>query len=121
MLASSILPRPSAFVIIVLCCVLLTIIRLYHEADGFIVPTFEAFEPAKSIQAIQDFLDLTSRKMYTVGPLLPSSGENASENELRQSAQAKEIEAFMEETLRVRGEKSLVYVSPPFELLVRAT
>lgn len=63
------------------------------------------------MEATRRFLALTGRKLYVVGPLLPSSvDENATKNELSQSPKAQEIEAFMERILRTNGEKSLIYV-----------
>lgn len=63
------------------------------------------------MEAMRRFLALTNRKLYVVGPLLPSSAaENAAKNELRQSPKAQEIEEFMGRILRTNGEKSLVYV-----------
>lgn len=69
------------------------------------------FDPPESTEATRRFLALTGRKLYVVGPLLPSSvDENATKNELSQSPKAQEIEAFMERILRTNGEKSLIYV-----------
>lgn len=84
---------------------------MYHEADGIITPTTEAFDPPESIAAMRKFLGLTGRKLYMLGPLQPAiSGENSVSNELSQSSQGQEIATFLERILKSHGPKSLIYV-----------
>ena len=61
------------------------------------------------MQSIEDYLSATSRKLYVVGPLLPST-RNAAAIEMEQAVKTPEIKAFMDEALQSHGERSLVYV-----------
>lgn len=89
----------------------LTASSIYHEADGIIIPTIEAYDPPESIAYLRDFFALTSRKLFVVGPLMSAvSGTNAVKQQTSSSAKFQEIEAFMARILESRGPRSLVYV-----------
>lgn len=85
---------------------------IYHEADGIIIPTIEAYDPPESIAYLRDFFALTSRKLFVVGPLMSAvSGTNAVKQQTSSSAKFQEIEAFMARILESRGPRSLVYMA----------
>ncbi len=87
--------------------------RLVNGCDGILVATPDCFEPTEVLDAFQAWFAETSRKVYTVGPMLPPPGENAASNEKKQSASSGEIDKFMEQTLKTHGKQSLIYVSFP--------
>lgn len=92
--------------------IFLTTRSLYHEADGVIIPTIEAYDTPEALAHARDFLASTSRKLFVIGPLLSAvSGENAIRQQMSSSPKSQEIDAFMARTLETRGPKSLVYVS----------
>ena len=76
-----------------------------------ITPT--SYEP-EAVAAAKAWFAEKGRPAYAVGPLLPSASKaTAQANEKKQSAEASEIQEFLDTTLTTSGEKSLVYVSPP--------
>lgn len=94
------------------CHIFLTTRSLYHEADGVIIPTIEAYDTPEALAHARNFLASTSRKLYVIGPLLSAvSGENAVRQQMSSSPKSQEIDAFMARTIEARGAKSLVYVS----------
>ena len=58
---------------------------------------------------MQDYFSATLRRLYVVGPLLPST-KKAAIIEMEQAAKSPEITGFMDEALRSHGERSLIYV-----------
>ncbi|THG95648.1 hypothetical protein EW026_g6040 [Hermanssonia centrifuga] len=89
----------------------LAAIELVNGCDGILVATPDCFEPTEVLDAFQAWFAETSRKVYTVGPMLPPPGENAASNEKKQSASSGEIDKFMEQTLKTHGKQSLIYIS----------
>lgn len=90
---------------------------IYHETDGVIMCTIEAYDPPESIKYLRDFFALTSRKLFVVGPLMSTvSGTNSIKQQSRSSAKFQEIEAFMARILESHGPRSLVYVSGALDL-----
>ena len=72
-----------------------------------------SYEP-EAVAAARAWFAEKGRPAYAVGPLLPSASKaTAQANEKKQSAEASEIQEFLDATLKTSGEKSLVYVSPP--------
>ena len=85
---------------------------IYHETDGVIMCTIEAYDPPESIKYLRDFFALTSRKLFVVGPMMSAvSGTNAMKQQSSSSEKFHEIEAFMARVLESHGPRSLVYVS----------
>ena len=83
--------------------------------DGLFLITSQSYEP-EAVAASKAWMAETGRHAYLAGPLLPSaSKKTAAANEKKQSAEAAEIEAFLDETLKTSGEKSLLYVRPRTE------
>ena len=78
------------------------------------------------IQAFSDFLAITSRKMYIVGPLV-SQTKRAEAAEKKLAEKSPEVTAFMDRVLQTRGERSMLYVclarsptlAPPIELMIQ--
>ena len=77
--------------------------------DGLFVMTSESYGP-KAVAALRKWYAYTSKSAYVVGPLLPL-GSHAASREKVQSKEAEQIEAFLDDTLKTSGEKSLLYVS----------
>ena len=71
--------------------------------------TSESYGP-KAVAALRKWYAYTSKSAYVVGPLLPLGSHGAS-GEKVQSKEAEQIEAFLDDTLKTSGEKSLLYVS----------
>ncbi|KIP11599.1 glycosyltransferase family 1 protein [Phlebiopsis gigantea 11061_1 CR5-6] len=84
--------------------------NLIQECDGIVASAFQNVEPVDGLQAIAEFYRPTSRQVYIVGPLLPST-KRAAAVEMEEAAKSPEIMTFMDETLRSHGEKSLIYIS----------
>ena len=78
--------------------------------DGVILTSPQSYEPESTAAMKRWFAD-TGRPVYLCGPLLPGASKAAAvENEVKQSANGAEIQAFLDEVLDARGEKSLLYV-----------
>lgn len=85
---------------------------IYHDADGIILCSIEAFDSPETMKYLRDFLALTSRKLFVVGPMMSAvSGTNAMKQQSSSSEKFHEIEAFMARVLESHGPRSLVYVS----------
>lgn len=54
-------------------------------------------------------MERTSRKLYYVGPAMPS-GKHAFDTEKTLSEDAKRIESFMEKVLQTKGPHSMLFV-----------
>ncbi|GJE92128.1 glycosyltransferase family 1 protein [Phanerochaete sordida] len=80
---------------------------LVYECDAVFSCSTAALEPPETVQAFTEFLALTSRKLYFLGPLLPeTSGEaDAAQRELEKSP---EIASFLTGVLEKHGERSLI-------------
>ncbi|PSR79624.1 hypothetical protein PHLCEN_2v6925 [Hermanssonia centrifuga] len=89
----------------------LAAVELVNGCDGILVATPDCFESTESLAALRTWFAETSREVYTVGPMLPPSGKNATVNEKKQSANPEEIDEFMGQTLKTHGKQSLVYIS----------
>ncbi|KAK7681776.1 hypothetical protein QCA50_015123 [Cerrena zonata] len=79
------------------------------QCDGLILATAEPYE-AEAIAHITEWYRETSREVYTVGHLLPSS-KNAATGEKKQSEKAEEISQFLQTSLETDGPDSLLYIS----------
>ena len=78
--------------------------------DGLFLFSPESYQP-EIIATVKEWYARTGRHAYAVGPLLPSASKaTAMANELRQASEAKEVVSFLDETLKISGEKSLLYV-----------
>lgn len=85
-------------------------IRALDLLDGALLITPESYEPG-AVAACRAWYAETGRPVIAAGPLFPpASKATASANEMKQSNEAAEIQAFLDETLRTHGEKSLLYV-----------
>ncbi|KAI0779720.1 UDP-Glycosyltransferase/glycogen phosphorylase [Fomes fomentarius] len=88
--------------------------RVYEtleKADGLLLFTPTSYEP-EAVKSARSWFGETGRQVYAVGPLLPAASKaTAQANEKKLSAEATEIIAFLDETLKTSGEKSLVYIS----------
>ncbi|KAI0743908.1 UDP-Glycosyltransferase/glycogen phosphorylase [Daedaleopsis nitida] len=81
------------------------------ESDGVFLFTPESYEP-QAVAAVKAWYGETGRHAYATGPLLPSASQaNANTKEKKLSGEANAIQAFLDETLKTSGEKSLVYIS----------
>ena len=84
---------------------------MLESLSGAVLITTNSYEP-EAVAATKSWYAETGRHAYLAGPLLPTSSKGtAAVNEKKQSAEADEIQAFLDETLRTSGEKSLLYVS----------
>ncbi|KAL7281208.1 hypothetical protein ACG7TL_004516 [Trametes sanguinea] len=79
------------------------------EADGVFAVTPTSYEP-EAVASMRKWLNGLSKSLYVVGPFL-ASGTQAAKYEQQQSAQAPEIVAFLNQTLKTAGERSLLYIS----------
>jgi hypothetical protein len=68
------------------------------------------FEPQEAMRTFEDIYSSASRKMYVVGPL-KSTSTRATRIEMDQAAKSPEIIAFMNQTLQLYGQNTLIYVS----------
>jgi hypothetical protein len=91
--------------------------RFMKECDAFIYNTCSAFEP-EVIDATRRWLEESSRKLYTIGPIGPwpdSTFESSTCGLLVTDHEVPEygtpVRAFMDRILASHGEKSLIYVS----------
>ncbi len=90
-----------------------------RECDAFIYYTCSAYEP-EAIYATRRWLEESgSRKLYTIGPILPSPdtifesskhGLLATDHEVPE-CEGTPVRAFMDRILTSHGENSLLYVS----------
>ena len=84
---------------------------MLESLSGAMLITTNSYEP-EAVAATKAWYAETGRHAYLVGPLLPTASKGtAAANEKKQSAEAGEIQAFLDETLKTSGEKSLLYVS----------
>ena len=82
-----------------------------EATDGAILFTAESYQP-EAVTALKEWFAVSGRPIYVSGPLLPSSSnEIANETEKKLSMEAAEIQDMLEITLKMDGEKSLLYVS----------
>ncbi|KAM5530920.1 hypothetical protein V8D89_015410 [Ganoderma adspersum] len=82
-----------------------------EASDGLLMITPTSYEP-EAVAAARAWFAEKGRPAYAVGPLLPSASKaTAQANEKKQSAEASEIQEFLDATLKMSGEKSLVYIS----------
>ena len=89
----------------------LALFDAYEYSTGLIIASPEVYEPA-AIAAIKDWYGELGRKVWSVGPLLPSSSrKEAIAGEEAQSANFSEIKQFMNKVLSSHGERSMLYVS----------
>ena len=87
--------------------------RNLEASDGLLMITPASYEP-EAVAAARAWFAEKGRPAYAIGPLLPSASKaTAQANEKKQSAEASEIQEFLDATLKTSGEKSLVYVGPP--------
>jgi hypothetical protein len=92
--------------------------RFMKECDAFIYNTCSAFEP-EAVDATRRWLEESSRKLYTIGPIGPwpdttfeSSTHGlsaATDHEIPEYGTP--VRAFMDRILATHGENSLIYVS----------
>jgi len=83
--------------------------RVLSGCDGVVLSTAECYEP-KTLEAVRDFYNEKSKKIYVCGPLL-LSGSRAMAYERNQSQKSAEIEHFMDRVLASNGEQSIIYIS----------
>lgn len=79
-----------------------------EQCDAVILGTAEPYE-TEAIARITEWFAETSREVYTLGHLLPTS-KNAAAGEQKQSEKAGEIAQFLDRTLETDGPESLLYV-----------
>ena len=87
------------------------------ECDGFVYNTCSAYEP-EAIDATRRWLEESSRKLYTIGPICPrpdTTFESSTRGLLATGHEVPEysspVQAFMARILASHGENSLIYVS----------
>ena len=84
--------------------------RTLEAVDGIFLFTAESYEP-ESVAAAKKWFAEKGRPAYVCGPLLPSASKStAIANEKKLSGESAEIQAFLDESLRTSGEKSVLYV-----------
>ena len=83
--------------------------RTLETLDGMFLITSGSYEP-EAVAAAKAWMAGKGHQAYLTGPLLPPPSVTASDNEKKQSKEAAEIEAFLDQTLKASGEKSLLYV-----------
>ena len=76
--------------------------------DGVIAMSPEAFEP-EAAAAFRKWFEERSTPVHFVGPLIPD-GDKAEAQEKSQSPLSKDIQAFLDRQLQMRGENSVLYV-----------
>ncbi|KAI9066602.1 glycosyltransferase family 1 protein [Trametes sanguinea] len=77
--------------------------------DGAVVATPESYE-REAVAETRKLFNEIQKPVYVVGPL-QASGAQAIELEREQAPQAKEIEAFLDKTLKDFGDRTLLYIS----------
>ncbi len=80
-----------------------------ESCDGALLITAEPYEP-EAVAAVKSWYAETGRPAYVCGPLLPPTSATATAKEKQQSTEAVEIQEFLDSTLKISGEKSLLYV-----------
>ncbi|GJE92135.1 glycosyltransferase family 1 protein [Phanerochaete sordida] len=88
----------------------LTALNLMYECDAVFSCSAAALEPPETVKAFNEFLALTSRKLYFLGLLLPETG-NEADMAQRELEKSPEIASFLKGVLEKHGERSLVYIS----------
>ncbi|KAJ3554962.1 hypothetical protein NM688_g2830 [Phlebia brevispora] len=86
-------------------------VRHLVSCDNLIVSAPQCFEAQAGAQSLVDWLAKTSRRLYSIGPLLPLETSHAADQEKKLSADAVKIDEFMNNTLRSRGSRSMVFMS----------
>lgn len=85
-------------------------VSVLDECDGIIIATPECYEP-EAVTGIREWFAETSRQIFAVGPLLPVSGSSSALlGESQLSANAADIQNFMDTTERSHGKGSMLYV-----------
>ncbi|CDO69246.1 Glycosyltransferase Family 1 protein [Trametes cinnabarina] len=79
-------------------------------SDGALVATPEAYE-RQAVAAVRKWFGELQKPVYVIGPLQPSGTQAAIVYEKAQAPQIREIETFLDNTLRNFGERSLLYIS----------
>ncbi|KAI0645536.1 UDP-Glycosyltransferase/glycogen phosphorylase [Trametes meyenii] len=89
--------------------VIVRIPSMLKTSDGLV--TFDAadFQPEATAR-MRQLLEQTCRKAFYAGPLLPS-GAQAASSETRNSSNGNEIMSFLDEMIKSRGERSVIYIS----------
>ncbi|TFK84851.1 glycosyltransferase family 1 protein [Polyporus arcularius HHB13444] len=77
--------------------------------DAILVFSTESYE-AEAVAAVREWYGDMKKSAYVVGMILPG-GSHASSTEKVQSAEAAQIEAFLNDTLKTSGKESLLYIS----------
>lgn len=101
-------------------CLLLTICYDVHsfarECDGFISASSVAYDP-ESLEAMRIWLGETNRPVYAVGPLVPpgfggtGQSERSKQMDVGSSHNGRDIQVFLDRTLKGCGKRSLIYAS----------
>lgn len=85
--------------------------RTLEKVDGLLLYSPTSYEP-EAVAAVKSWFAESGRAAYITGPLCPTASKvTMHENEKKISDKSDEIVAFLDETLKNSGEKSLVYVS----------
>ena len=84
--------------------------RALNDCDSVIVSSPSCFDVEGGREGFNEWLGRTSRPWFSTGPLLPLT-KGAGAQEVTLSQDGAKIHAFMEETLRSRGPKSMIFVS----------
>ncbi|PIL34101.1 hypothetical protein GSI_03812 [Ganoderma sinense ZZ0214-1] len=85
--------------------------QTFEATDGLFMFTPTSYEP-EAVAAAKGWFAEKGRPAYAVGPLLPSASKTtAAVNERKQSAESSQIQEFLDATLKISGEKSLLYIS----------
>lgn len=91
----------------------MSLIDTYGACDGMVIASPEAYEPA-AITAIREwFAGTGNRSVWAIGPLFPpTASKEAMAGEATLSESFGDIKKFMDNTLALHGEHSMLYVSP---------
>ena len=84
----------------------------YKSSDALILASPEIYEP-ESIAATKEWFAETGRPVWAIGPLYRASIANSKEAVAKEeslSENAAEIRKFLDDTLALRGEHSMVFV-----------
>ena len=99
-----------AFGRVTIARVLIGVGRMIESMDGMALASPQSYEPSATA-AMKAWFEERGRTAFLCGPLLPSGGKvSANENEIKQSAQGAEIQAFLDATLKTSDQNSLLYV-----------
>ncbi|GJE88822.1 glycosyltransferase family 1 protein [Phanerochaete sordida] len=85
-------------------------LKMVKECDGFIAASMPCVEPAEVIAAFTKFYARMSKKLYLLGPLLPTT-QRAAAADAQQAEKSPEVGAFLARALQEHGARSLVYIS----------